>query len=230
MALLDLEAGALDRAGVEKSGVTSPRSGGGTPKTAPASADRRGLWARLCGSVWTKVLVKCASIGVGMLALAALGASSLAERGHPLPRSSAEPKATASLLGSLAASSAGVKASDSEGAKAKPPAPEQDAGTAAPDAAPPNVTGDGKVILNRADEEALCRLPGIGQKRAQAILALRAKLGGRFKNLSQLLRVKGIGPKALAKLTPHLVLDAPESPPAAKPNARTPEESANLGK
>jgi competence protein ComEA len=215
MALLDLEAGALGRAGVEESGVTSPRSGGGPPMTAPASTGQRGLWARLCESVWAKVLAKCASVGLGMLALAALGASSLAERVHPVPRASAEPRATANLLGSLEAASASVKAGPAESTKATGSERDQDAGQAPADGGPANVTGDGKVILNRADEEALCRLPGIGPKRAQAILALREKLGGRFKNLSQLLRVKGIGPKALSKLTPHIVLDAPEPQAAA---------------
>lgn len=209
MALLDLEAGALGRAGVGKSGVTSPRSGGGTPVGAPASSEPRGLHARLSASVWTKVLAKCAAVAVGMLALAALGASSLGERGAPVAVRSAEPR-TAGLLGPVAAGSSGR-------APASSPSPAAESGDAgAPrDASSDSLTGDGKVILNRADETALCRLPGIGKKRAQAILALRDKLGGRFKNVSQLLRVKGIGPKALAKLTPHLVLDAPAAPPDA---------------
>ena len=73
-------------------------------------------------------------------------------------------------------------------------------------AASEGMTADGKVILNRANLEELGRLPGVGPKRAQAILDLRAKLG-RFRRPTDLLRVKGIGPKSLKKLEPHFVLD-----------------------
>ena len=71
------------------------------------------------------------------------------------------------------------------------------------------MTPDGKVILNLASISDLRKLPGIGQKRAQAILDLRQKLGGRFRKVTDLLRVKGIGVKRLAKLKDKMVLDAP---------------------
>ncbi len=77
-----------------------------------------------------------------------------------------------------------------------------------------NVTPDGKVILNLATLEDLRHLPGIGQKRADAILALRARLGGHFKHVNDLLRVKGIGVRGLKKILPHVVLDAPAVPAA----------------
>jgi competence protein ComEA len=73
----------------------------------------------------------------------------------------------------------------------------------------PTLTDEGKVILNRADLAALRKLPGIGPKRAEAILALRAKLK-RFRRPTELLRVKGIGPKSLVRMQPHFVLDAPK--------------------
>lgn len=66
--------------------------------------------------------------------------------------------------------------------------------------------GQGRVILNEATEEELVHLPGIGRGRAKAILELRAKLG-KFRRLEELLRVKGIGRKRLAKLRDRLVLD-----------------------
>jgi competence protein ComEA len=62
------------------------------------------------------------------------------------------------------------------------------------------------VILNRAEAAELRRLPGVGAKRAEAILALRQRLG-RFRRPSDLLRVKGIGPRTLERMLPHLVLD-----------------------
>ena len=65
---------------------------------------------------------------------------------------------------------------------------------------------DAPVVLNRADAAELRRLPGVGAKRAEAILALRERLG-RFRRASDLLRVKGIGPRTLERMLPHLVLD-----------------------
>jgi competence protein ComEA len=62
------------------------------------------------------------------------------------------------------------------------------------------------VVLNRADAAELQRLPGVGAKRAEAILALRQRLG-RFQRPSDLLRVKGIGRRTLERMLPHLVLD-----------------------
>ena len=88
--------------------------------------------------------------------------------------------------------------------------PRADAAPAPPDAGPPKesaITEDGKVILNRAGLDDLQKLPGIGEKRAQAILDLRHKLGGRFKRISDLLRLKGIGPKGLKKIEAKAVLD-----------------------
>jgi competence ComEA-like helix-hairpin-helix protein len=75
-------------------------------------------------------------------------------------------------------------------------------------AAPAGITADGKVILNIASADELTKLPGVGMKRATAIVALRAKLK-RFKHPSDLLRVKGIGPRGLQRMLPHLVLDPP---------------------
>lgn len=74
--------------------------------------------------------------------------------------------------------------------------------------AAPGILPDGKVVLNVATAAELTTLPGIGHKRAAQIVELRARLG-RFRKLSDLLRVKGIGVKSLRKLTPRLVLDPP---------------------
>jgi len=74
---------------------------------------------------------------------------------------------------------------------------------------------DGRLVLNEASPDELDRLPGIGKKRAEDIVTLRAKLG-RFKRLTDLLRVRGIGPRSLEGLKEHLVLDRP--PPPAPPS------------
>ena len=69
------------------------------------------------------------------------------------------------------------------------------------------------MILNVASAVELQRLPGVGAKRAAAILALRQRLG-RLRRPSDLLRVKGIGPRLLERMLPLIVLDANvERPP-----------------
>ncbi len=87
---------------------------------------------------------------------------------------------------------------------AAPPAPAPL--PAAPSPALKGLTADGRVILNRASLAELQRLPGIGAKRAAAILELRERLG-RFRRPSDLLRIKGIGPRLLERISPQLVLD-----------------------
>jgi len=87
-----------------------------------------------------------------------------------------------------------------------------DAGADAARARPPkSVTDDGRVILNLATEGDLVQLPGIGVKRAQAIVALRNRLG-RFRRVEDLLRVRGLGPRLLRRLRPHVTIDPPDPP------------------
>jgi competence protein ComEA len=88
--------------------------------------------------------------------------------------------------------------------------------TAIADASPPPIahsphaTQDDPVYLNEATVDDLRRLPNIGEKRALAVLELRKKLG-RFKQIEDLLRVKGIGRSTLRKLRPLVKIDHPEA-------------------
>ena len=59
----------------------------------------------------------------------------------------------------------------------------------------------GPVNLNTATAGQLQSLPGIGPKKAGAIVSYRTKHGP-FKRVDDLVKVKGIGPKTLAKLRP----------------------------
>ena len=67
-------------------------------------------------------------------------------------------------------------------------------------------SSDDPVVLNTATVTDLRRLPGIGDKRANAILALRARLG-RFRAVEDLLKVKGIGRAMLKRLRPLVRVD-----------------------
>ena len=90
-------------------------------------------------------------------------------------------------------------------APAPPTAPRVDA-VAAHEATSSGIAADGRVALNRAGVGELMRLPGVGAKRAAAIVELRQRLG-RFRQLNDLLRIKGIGPRTLERMLPELVLD-----------------------
>ena len=71
--------------------------------------------------------------------------------------------------------------------------------------------------LNRASATELMRLPGIGEKRAQAIVAARAKKP--FQRVEDVLAVKGVGKAWLAKVKPNVSVGAAvaaAAPPAPK--------------
>ncbi len=63
----------------------------------------------------------------------------------------------------------------------------------------------GALNLNTASPDQLVLLPGVGESRARAIVALRKQRGG-FKKVDELADVKGIGEAALAKLRPFVKL------------------------
>ena len=73
-----------------------------------------------------------------------------------------------------------------------------------------------RIYLNRASAGELMRLPGVGQRRAQAILAQRARQP--FRRVEDLLQVKGFGAKWLGRVRPHLQVTggAPAAPPPRK--------------
>ena len=149
---------------------------------------------RLCELVawrWSSVLGRALLAGAGLVVLALIGRSALARNAPSTPDST---PAAAAATG--------------------PPAPEPvfapDAGSisgpAAVGAPHAHATPDDPVVLNQATFEDLRRLPGIGPKKAQSILALRQRIG-RFRQVEDLLKVKGIGRSILKKLRPLVRLD-----------------------
>ena len=164
-------------------------------------------------SVWKPVFTRVVLSGLALVGLAGVGAASMlagldgaranspqvTTANVPPVTESPDPLATATL-------------SETPPKNGTPPLPAASASSqvtaTAPVACSAGRTADGRVILNLATVADLRTLPGIGQKRADAILALRDKLK-RFRKIQELRRVRGIGAKSLQKLTPKLLVDPP---------------------
>lgn len=71
-----------------------------------------------------------------------------------------------------------------------------------------------RIDLNRASTVELMRLPGVGEKRAQAIVAQRAK--SPFKKPEDVLVVKGLGPKWFARVKGNVTAGAPAATAQAR--------------
>ncbi|MCD9023038.1 ComEA family DNA-binding protein [Cohnella silvisoli] len=73
----------------------------------------------------------------------------------------------------------------------------------------PDIESDHSTLLdlNQATQSDLDNLPGIGPSKAKAIIAYREKLNG-FRNVEQLLEVKGIGPKVLERISSKIRISA----------------------
>lgn len=81
----------------------------------------------------------------------------------------------------------------------------------------PLAPGD-RIDLNRAGVAELMRLPGVGQKKAQAIVAHRQKQP--FRQPEDVTAVRGLGPTWFAKVKGHLTVGAPtERPTISAANA-----------
>lgn len=76
-----------------------------------------------------------------------------------------------------------------------------------------------RIDPNTADAVELDRLPGVGPATAGALVASREETGG-YRWREDLLRVRGIGPATLARMAPHLSLDA--APPGLARSAGRP--------
>ena len=162
--------------------------------------------ARVVGSRFAKPIARVALATAGLLLLAFIGKTAVA--------------------GAIGAGTTPVAMSASALAPASAttpmPAPESPPPQGSPQAAPPaptsapasntRATPDDPVILNTATVDDFRRLPGIGEKRATAAIALRTRLGGRFHAIEDLLKVKGVGRTTLRRLRPLVRLDPPLMP------------------
>lgn len=173
------------------------------PSAPDTEGDKRSI-SRLAQAIrlspWAPILGKACVVLIALAGLAALGNAALA---HPVERA---PRPLASLPPSKG-DSLGEDPEPLEIAAAAV-VKEEDAPKESPASA---ILQDGRVVLNLAGEAELTKLPGIGPKRAQSILAVRQRLG-RFRRVEDLLRVKGIGRKMLERIRPAVVLDPPAPP------------------
>ncbi len=76
-----------------------------------------------------------------------------------------------------------------------------------------------RVDINRASVEDLARLPDIGPKLAQQIIAYRTKHGP-YHRVEDLLIIRGIGDKKWNTLRPHLCVDCSLTTPAQEGRQR----------
>lgn len=60
-----------------------------------------------------------------------------------------------------------------------------------------------EININTADQQLLTQIKGIGPATARKIIDYREK-NGEFKSIDELLQVKGIGEKSLARMRPYL--------------------------
>jgi competence protein ComEA len=191
--------------------------------------------------------VRTASVALTLVGLAAIGSASFAQSSVRAPAQANMLQANLLSVAGAAATAANALAQASVTPSvpseydSSRPSQANNAGTenthdarAAGSAAPapiapanqpssePGLTADGKIILNTATAAQFDKLPSVGMKRAEQIVALRERLG-RFKSLNDLLRIKGIGVRTLKKMLPMLVLDPPKEaePPKDQPPPTT---------
>ena len=75
--------------------------------------------------------------------------------------------------------------------------------TSTKESAKEKVASSAKVNINKADAETLQKLSGIGEKKAQAIIDYRNKVG-KIKSAAELSNIDGIGEATIEKITPFL--------------------------
>lgn len=114
--------------------------------------------------------------------------------------------ATVQQISPLAVSDAVAAPPSTVSVRAAPPrhAPRPSASSPCPKT--PSGQGKARLILNLATVEQLTGLPGIGRKRAMAIVQLRKRMG-RFRRRRDLLRIRGFGWRLLKRIRPLVDVD-----------------------
>ncbi len=158
----------------------------------------RAVLVRLLQTTWWKPMVRVALLACGLLVLAFIGRATSPASASPAAPSSSPSASAIPVAPALPSTPTPTPLATTSAGPAQANAPSS--------AVSARATPETPVILNVASIDDLRRLPGIGPKRAEAVLALRAKIG-RFHQVEDLLRVKGIGRATLKRLRPLVRLD-----------------------
>jgi competence protein ComEA len=190
----------------------------------------RSALAHLLAWRWAKPAGRVAGAGIALAVLAVIGRATLAGAASPTMIEGREPPSSAPsaeetalaesaqptearVMPVMSASASPVAVEPSSLPLAQTDAPEPSADDMGDHPSARGrvhhrpATTDDPVYLNEATVADLQRLPNVGLKRANAILALRERLGGRFQQIEQLMKVRGMGAKAMKRLRPLMRLD-----------------------
>jgi len=69
-----------------------------------------------------------------------------------------------------------------------------------------NNAGQAVIDLNTATVKELAALPGVGKKRAQAIVDYRAE-NGNFESVDEIKKIDGIGKKTFSKISDRVIIE-----------------------
>jgi len=156
---------------------------------------------------WGAALGRAVLGALGLVVLGAIGQSAFARNvlsaAPPATPDAGSPALVAATPVTIAAAAPIPAPTAASSTVASPVAPATSA-----EAAHGHATPEDPVYLNQATAADLHRLPGVGPKRAEAIIALRTRLG-HFRQIEDLLKVKGVGRSSLRKLRPLVRLDPP---------------------
>jgi competence protein ComEA len=155
---------------------------------------------RLSTSRFAKPAARLVGLAAGLTLLAVVGRNAGAMGSAP------SPSAISAVISASAIGPPGPPSASAPPPSSPDPAATESASAPAANAPRGPASSDDPVTLNTATFEDLRRLPGVGAKRASAILALRTHLG-RFRAVEDLLKVKGIGRAMLKRLRPLVRLD-----------------------
>ncbi len=110
----------------------------------------------------------------------------------------------ASLDSEFEARSRTIQQTDSVYVKVSETDSESDETSSKHSAADKQIDRDVKIDLNKATNEELVKLPGIGKAMAERIIKYREE-NGAFTKIEGLMKVKGIGKKKFDKLAPYII-------------------------
>jgi competence protein ComEA len=181
-----------------------------------SSSIPRSRWAsfveRMRASTWTAIAARVAAVVIALLVLGWIGRTAAAGPTTALSIAAADRDASAPALPTPVPIDGGTILTTTLATSVATAGPSEIAAPAS--ASHTRATPTEPVYLNQASVDELRRLPGVGPKRAEAILVLRQRLG-RFQRVEDLLRVKGVGRGAVKKWRPLVRLDSPPPPSAA---------------